>query len=200
MFLLLCGPVCSGFNWFWFCYPQPGPLPGSEWDRDGSDRGGSSERLQCPTGPGTAGRCLEASGDRARQGGSVPGLCELRPDLAGRFCLVLFGRQNQPQFCLVLVLQVSTQESCLLVPLLVEFKVARVQEASVSVYDYYEPRKVLMVLPESRASTQMWTTKIKAGCSELLLLQSLGVASTFQPEAKMSRFKSRLLAAEIISH
>uniref|UniRef100_A0A3B3TY14 CD109 molecule n=1 Tax=Poecilia latipinna TaxID=48699 RepID=A0A3B3TY14_9TELE len=36
-------------------------------------------------------------------------------------------------------------ESCLLVPLLVEFKVARVQEASVSVYDYYEPRKVLTV-------------------------------------------------------
>uniref|UniRef100_A0A3P9PAS1 CD109 molecule n=1 Tax=Poecilia reticulata TaxID=8081 RepID=A0A3P9PAS1_POERE len=65
-------------------------------------------------------------------------------------------------------------ESCLLVPLLVEFKVARVQEASVSVYDYYEPRKVLMVLLKSRAWTRKWTTKIKAGSSELLLVESLG--------------------------
>ncbi|XP_035986277.1 CD109 antigen [Fundulus heteroclitus] len=36
---------------------------------------------------------------------------------------------------------VSTQETCLYVPLLVEFKVGKVQEATVAVYDYYEPRR-----------------------------------------------------------
>lgn len=39
------------------------------------------------------------------------------------------------------VFQVTTEEMCLVIPLVMEFRVARVQEASVSLYDYYEPRK-----------------------------------------------------------
>ncbi|XP_014825271.1 PREDICTED: CD109 antigen-like, partial [Poecilia mexicana] len=49
--------------------------------------------------------------------------------------------ETEPGKAVLYLDSVSTQESCLLVPLLVEFKVARVQEASVSVYDYYEPRR-----------------------------------------------------------
>ncbi|XP_017157583.1 CD109 antigen [Poecilia reticulata] len=49
--------------------------------------------------------------------------------------------ETEPGRAVLYLDSVSTQESCLLVPLLVEFKVARVQEASVSVYDYYEPRR-----------------------------------------------------------
>lgn len=37
--------------------------------------------------------------------------------------------------------QVTTEEMCLVIPLVMEFRVARVQEASISLYDYYEPRK-----------------------------------------------------------
>lgn len=37
--------------------------------------------------------------------------------------------------------QVTTSEVCVSVPLVVETKVARVQEASVVVYDYYESSK-----------------------------------------------------------
>ncbi|KAM9798280.1 CD109 antigen [Neosynchiropus ocellatus] len=36
---------------------------------------------------------------------------------------------------------VTRVETCVLVPLVVEFKVAKVQEAAVEVYDYYEPRR-----------------------------------------------------------
>lgn len=38
-------------------------------------------------------------------------------------------------------LQVTTEDVCVLVPLVTEFKVAKVQEAAVLVYDYYEPRE-----------------------------------------------------------
>lgn len=38
-------------------------------------------------------------------------------------------------------LQVTREEMCLMVPLILEVKVARVQEASVTLYDYYEPRE-----------------------------------------------------------
>lgn len=37
--------------------------------------------------------------------------------------------------------QVTTEEMCLVIPLVLDYKVAKVQEASVSVYDYYEPSK-----------------------------------------------------------
>lgn len=38
-------------------------------------------------------------------------------------------------------LQVTTDGACLSVPLLVQNKVAKLQDASVLVYDYYEPGK-----------------------------------------------------------
>lgn len=59
--------------------------------------------------------------------------------------MVLSGLRNQQKlfwFCP----QVSTQEMCLLIPLLMEFKVAKVQEATVTIYDYYEPSKILVLL------------------------------------------------------
>lgn len=37
--------------------------------------------------------------------------------------------------------QVTTNEMCLVIPLVLEYKVAKVQEAAVVIYDYYEPRK-----------------------------------------------------------
>lgn len=37
--------------------------------------------------------------------------------------------------------QVTTEEMCLLIPLVMEYKVAKVQEAAVVLYDYYEPSK-----------------------------------------------------------
>lgn len=37
--------------------------------------------------------------------------------------------------------QVTTADTCLTLALLVEHKVAKVQEASVTIYDYYEPSK-----------------------------------------------------------
>ncbi|XP_038583673.1 CD109 antigen [Micropterus salmoides] len=36
---------------------------------------------------------------------------------------------------------VTTEEMCLLIPLFMEYKVAKVQEAAVLIYDYYEPRR-----------------------------------------------------------
>ena len=37
--------------------------------------------------------------------------------------------------------QVTTEEMCLMIPLVMEYKVAKVQEATVLLYDYYEPSK-----------------------------------------------------------
>lgn len=35
----------------------------------------------------------------------------------------------------------TTEDMCLVIPLVLDYKVAKVQEASVSIYDYYEPSK-----------------------------------------------------------
>lgn len=37
--------------------------------------------------------------------------------------------------------QVTTEQMCIEIPLTLEYKVAKVQEANVVVYDYYEPSK-----------------------------------------------------------
>lgn len=37
--------------------------------------------------------------------------------------------------------QVTTDEMCVQIPLVMEYKVAKMQEASVVIYDYYEPSK-----------------------------------------------------------
>ena len=39
------------------------------------------------------------------------------------------------------LLQVTTEEMCVEIPLVVEHKVVKVQDATVVIYDYYEPSK-----------------------------------------------------------
>ncbi|KAA8582937.1 hypothetical protein FQN60_015483 [Etheostoma spectabile] len=54
---------------------------------------------------------------------------------------------------------VTTEEMCVRIPLVVEFKVAKVQEANVIIYDYYEPRRRTV-----RTYTSEWRSQMSA-CS-----------------------------------
>ncbi|XP_039638752.1 CD109 antigen [Perca fluviatilis] len=54
---------------------------------------------------------------------------------------------------------VTTEEMCVRIPLVVEFKVAKVQGASVVIYDYYEPRRRTV-----RTYTSEWRSEMSA-CS-----------------------------------
>ncbi|XP_034755218.1 CD109 antigen [Etheostoma cragini] len=54
---------------------------------------------------------------------------------------------------------VTTDEMCIRIPLIVEFKVAKVQEANVVIYDYYEPRRRTV-----RTYTSEWRSQMSA-CS-----------------------------------
>uniref|UniRef100_A0A3B3DWJ9 CD109 molecule n=1 Tax=Oryzias melastigma TaxID=30732 RepID=A0A3B3DWJ9_ORYME len=47
----------------------------------------------------------------------------------------------QPGKVILYLDSVTTEEMCLFIPLVVEYKVAKVQEAAVILYDYYEPRR-----------------------------------------------------------
>ncbi|XP_041831691.1 CD109 antigen [Melanotaenia boesemani] len=49
--------------------------------------------------------------------------------------------ETEPGKVILYLDSVTTQEVCLLVPLIIQFKVAKVQEAAVLIYDYYEPRR-----------------------------------------------------------
>ncbi|XP_070782389.1 CD109 antigen [Enoplosus armatus] len=49
--------------------------------------------------------------------------------------------ETQPGKVVLYLDSVTTEEMCLLIPLVTEFKVAKVQEAAVVIYDYYEPRR-----------------------------------------------------------
>nr|XP_046229740.1 CD109 antigen [Scatophagus argus] len=49
--------------------------------------------------------------------------------------------ETQPGKVILYLDSVTTEEMCLLIPLVMEFMVAKVQEASVLIYDYYEPRR-----------------------------------------------------------
>ncbi|XP_072218989.1 CD109 antigen [Leuresthes tenuis] len=49
--------------------------------------------------------------------------------------------ETQPGKVVLYLDSLTTREICLLIPLVIEFKVAKVQEATVLVYDYYEPRR-----------------------------------------------------------
>lgn len=53
---------------------------------------------------------------------------------------------EQPRTARDACFQVTTEEMCLTLPLIVENKVARVQEASVIIYDYYETCKETFIL------------------------------------------------------
>ncbi|XP_030260339.1 CD109 antigen isoform X1 [Sparus aurata] len=49
--------------------------------------------------------------------------------------------ETQPGKVVLYLDSVTTNEMCLQIPLVMEYKVAKVQEASVIIYDYYEPRR-----------------------------------------------------------
>lgn len=52
---------------------------------------------------------------------------------------------EQPRIAQDACFQVTTEEMCLTIPLIVENKVAKVQEASVIIYDYYETCKETLI-------------------------------------------------------
>ncbi|GLD56971.1 CD109 antigen-like protein [Lates japonicus] len=54
---------------------------------------------------------------------------------------------------------VTTEELCLAIPLVMEYKVTKVQEATVSIYDYYEPRRRTV-----RTYTSEWRSEMST-CS-----------------------------------
>nr|XP_033503796.1 CD109 antigen isoform X2 [Epinephelus lanceolatus] len=49
--------------------------------------------------------------------------------------------ETEPGKVIVYLDTVTTEEMCVVIPLMVEYKVAKVQEAAVCIYDYYEPRR-----------------------------------------------------------
>ncbi|XP_060947396.1 CD109 antigen [Limanda limanda] len=54
---------------------------------------------------------------------------------------VIRAVEMQPGKLILYLDSVTTDEMCVQIPMDVEFKVAKVQEATVSIYDYYEPRR-----------------------------------------------------------
>ncbi|MEQ2169757.1 hypothetical protein GOODEAATRI_028521, partial [Goodea atripinnis] len=87
---------------------------------------------------------LNVTGMVLMEAGLLSGF-SLRPDL-----IILDGVvkkvETQPGKVILYLDSVTTQETCLFIPLLMEFKVAKVQAATVTIYDYYEPSKFLLVL------------------------------------------------------
>lgn len=115
---------------------QSGAGSGPERHRHGRHGGGSAERPQPGAGRPAVPRAGEEGGDAAGEGRPLPGLCKLHaappaPPPLPRRKLTAVSR----------VFQVTTEEIYLAIPLVMENKVAQVQTASVSLYDYYEPRK-----------------------------------------------------------
>ncbi|XP_054475011.1 CD109 antigen [Anoplopoma fimbria] len=49
--------------------------------------------------------------------------------------------ETEPGKVILYLDSVTTEEMCLLIPLVLEFKVGKVQQANVVIYDYYEPRR-----------------------------------------------------------
>ncbi|XP_015234471.1 PREDICTED: CD109 antigen-like [Cyprinodon variegatus] len=63
----------------------------------------------------------------------------LRPDLI-ELDGALKKVETQPGKVVLYLDSVTTHETCVSIPLILEFMVAKVQEATVTIYDYYEPR------------------------------------------------------------
>ncbi|XP_068564419.1 CD109 antigen [Cebidichthys violaceus] len=57
--------------------------------------------------------------------------------------------ETKPGKVILYLASVTTEEMCLLIPLVLEFKVGKVQKAIVGIYDYYEPRRMTMRTYES---------------------------------------------------
>uniref|UniRef100_A0A3Q2E7E9 CD109 molecule n=1 Tax=Cyprinodon variegatus TaxID=28743 RepID=A0A3Q2E7E9_CYPVA len=64
----------------------------------------------------------------------------LRPDLI-ELDGALKKVETQPGKVVLYLDSVTTHETCVSIPLILEFMVAKVQEATVTIYDYYEPRE-----------------------------------------------------------
>ncbi|XP_038161295.1 CD109 antigen [Cyprinodon tularosa] len=67
----------------------------------------------------------------------------LRPDLI-ELDGALKKVETQPGKVVLYLDSVTTHETCVSIPLILEFMVAKVQEATVTIYDYYEPRRRAM--------------------------------------------------------
>ncbi|KAI3364614.1 hypothetical protein L3Q82_011402, partial [Scortum barcoo] len=65
--------------------------------------------------------------------------------------------ETQPGKVILYLDSVTTEEMCLMVPLSMEYKVAKVQEAVVVLYDYYEPRRRTVRMYESEWRKHMST-------------------------------------------
>lgn len=111
--------------------PQSERGSGPERHGHGHHGGGSAERLQPAARRRAARRGDKEGGDSAGEGRPVPRLCKFPAD--GMLCVRTEIKPGDACF------QVTTEEMCVSLPLLAEFKVAKVQEASVVIYDYYEP-------------------------------------------------------------
>ncbi|XP_075940084.1 CD109 antigen [Anarhichas minor] len=57
--------------------------------------------------------------------------------------------ETKPGKVILYLSSVTTEETCLLIPLVLEYKVGKVQQAIVVIYDYYEPRRMTMRTYES---------------------------------------------------
>uniref|UniRef100_I3KR40 CD109 molecule n=1 Tax=Oreochromis niloticus TaxID=8128 RepID=I3KR40_ORENI len=53
--------------------------------------------------------------------------------------------ETQPGKVILYLDSVTTREMCVQIPLIIEYKVAKVQEATVVIYDYYEPSKTALI-------------------------------------------------------
>ncbi|XP_035764844.1 CD109 antigen [Neolamprologus brichardi] len=67
--------------------------------------------------------------------------------------------ETQPGKVILYLDSVTTLEMCVQIPLIIEYKVAKVQEATVVIYDYYEPRRRM-----ASTYTSQWRSSISS-CS-----------------------------------
>ncbi|XP_005452481.2 CD109 antigen isoform X2 [Oreochromis niloticus] len=65
--------------------------------------------------------------------------------------------ETQPGKVILYLDSVTTREMCVQIPLIIEYKVAKVQEATVVIYDYYEPRRRM-----ARTYTSWWRSSMSS--------------------------------------
>ncbi|XP_047243439.1 CD109 antigen isoform X2 [Girardinichthys multiradiatus] len=124
----------------------------------------------------------------------------LRPDLIIQDGVVK-KVETQPGKVILYLDSVTTQETCLFIPLLMEFKVAKVQAATVTIYDYYEPRR-----RTTRSYKSSWRSDVSicsfcgAGCSQCRANNDydLNIASHHGRSILLSVFLPTLLLLFII--
>nr|XP_057942118.1 CD109 antigen isoform X2 [Doryrhamphus excisus] len=95
-----------------------------------------------------SGRGLNATGMSIMEVGLLSGF-SIPPD-AIRLDRVVKKVETQAGKVILYLDLVTTEKMCVMIPFLVDVKVARVRQASVLVYDYYEPRRKSVRVYESR--------------------------------------------------